>query len=39
VPRALLPGLLVPVPVVVTSAGFLQRGSLAGLLILAGLLG
>lgn len=39
VPRALLLGLLVAVPVVVTFAGFLRWGSLAGLLMLAGLLG
>jgi inner membrane protein len=39
VPRALLLGLLVALPVAVTSAGFLQWGSLAGLLMLAGVLG
>jgi inner membrane protein len=39
VPRALLLGLLVAVPVIGTFAGFLQCGSLAGLLIVAGVLG
>ena len=39
VARALLLGLLVAVPIAATAAGFLQWGSLAGLLMLAGLLG
>ena len=39
VARALLPGLLVAVPIAATAAHFLQWGSLAGLLMLAGLLG
>ena len=38
-PRALLLGLLVAVPAAAALAGFLQWGSLAGLLVLAGLLG
>jgi inner membrane protein len=39
VARTLLLGLLVALPAAVTLAGFLQWGSLAGLLVLAGLLG